>query len=83
MKYGRAINAGGSIYTTGSGVSSITFQNCADIVSYFETENNGGFMYFNNPDSTFSSTNCDYDNMLALLKGGFVYGNDMGTFGLT
>ena len=65
MNHGRAYSKGGSIYTTGTGVSPIIFSNCAANVEYFWTNSNGGFMYFDNPGSTFSSTNCNYNHMYA------------------
>jgi hypothetical protein len=48
MTQGRATNAGGSIYSTGTGVSTISFSTCAADVNYFYSDNNGGFMYIDN-----------------------------------
>ena len=83
MTNGRARNDGGSIYSGGTGASSITFSNCAANVDFFEANANGGFMYIDNPSTTFSSSNCNYNDMLAQGMGGWVYGNNLGTFGMS
>lgn len=48
MTNGRARNYGGAIYSGGTGVSTITFSNCAAPVSTFETNVHGGLLYIDN-----------------------------------
>ena len=65
MSHGRARRHGGAIYSEGTGASSITFKDCPNDMEYFETDENGGFMYINNPDTTFTSENCNYNHLYA------------------
>jgi hypothetical protein len=83
MTHGLSLNAGGAIYNTGTGVSSIIIRNCAAPINYFEAYGNGGFMYINNPQTTVTSTNCGYNHMKSYSMGGFVYGQDLSTFSIS
>jgi hypothetical protein len=78
MKHGKAMWDGGAIYATGTGVSSINFNTCGgNIQQYFESVNNGGFIYADNSQLTVTSSNCNWNHLYANDMGGFVYGNQI------
>ena len=69
MSNGQAQSKGGAIYSGGDGITTIIFQNCGSTISSFSAESTtdgyGGFLYIDNPDTSFSSSNCNYDNTYA------------------
>ena len=75
MLLGKATIEGGAIYASGSGISSLTLLNCPSTLSYFESAQDGGFMYITLPDLAITTTNCSWNNLLASSRGGLIYGD--------
>ncbi|CDW71354.1 UNKNOWN [Stylonychia lemnae] len=73
MLYGKARFQGGAFYAEGKGPVIINIVDCVGLISYFESNKDGGFLYTDNIDLSLNFTNCTMNNIFAKQNGGFIY----------
>jgi hypothetical protein len=82
MSNGKSVNNGGAFYVKGNSLGSIRIKNCNRMIEYFEAIE-GGFIYIDNPNFKFSTSQCDWRHLKARDKGGFIAGYQMQDFSIS
>ena len=90
MSFGKARVYGGAIYAGGSSntrstptIPTLTISGCTTGPTYFDSKQDGGFLYSDNPDLDVVISSCSFSNLYAHDYGGFAKGVQMDSFSLS
>ncbi|CDW87526.1 UNKNOWN [Stylonychia lemnae] len=73
ISYSKSRLQGSAFYIEGKGQTELKILNCPDKLEYFESSQDGGFLYNSNPDLDLNISNCIINHVYSASDGGLLY----------